>query len=388
MSVGWQMWYQQQVAKLAYRHGCTYTHQGKYDRAIATFTQALTHHPNPAKVHTARGLSHWKQAERDAALADFERAIALDPSQAQAYGNRGLLRYEAGDEVGALGDWQQALTLAPHYAEVYYSRALLYMAHQDHDSALKDLDQALALSPNLAEAYFHRGNLREQMGQMDQAVQDWHLAICNDLSFDETKAKLTAHQSQNALPSLTSALQQALSERQLSLQVQANDYCLNITVHREVGVGISYYQLPDLIRGALVPLELADFTRFKLVGYVGDVKRPEWNQTYDLYKGQPCPPSNWQSALSAFVTCPPFGITALIYALQVQNFYKRGYYPDALRASQTVRRLSRAGAGILCGLTLIPFSYTAYTSLQSEPTPPQRTARSIDAPLPEAAPRL
>ncbi|MEO1591061.1 MAG: tetratricopeptide repeat protein [Cyanobacteria bacterium J06632_22] len=378
------MWYKQQAARLAYRHGSTHARQEKHDRAVVTFTRALKHHPQPALVYTARGLSYWKQGDRTGALADFERAIALSPELASAYGNRGLLRYEIGHEAGALADWDRALHHSPNYAEVYYNRALLRITQADYPSALHDLNQALSLNPNLAEAYFHRGNLHEQMGHLSLALKDWHLAACNDLSFDETKAKLIAHQESNALPSITQTLKSALAERQLSVRVQANDYCLEIKVHRAVGVGVSYYQLPDLIRDCLVPLELADFTRFRLVGHVGDVRRSEWDQTYDLYKGQPCPPSNWQSALSAFVTCPPFGITALIYALQVKNFYKRGYYPDALRASQTVRRLSRVGAGVLCGLTLIPLSYTAYTSLKSEPMPLQRTARSIDAPVNEA----
>ena len=380
------MWYQQQTARLAYRHGCTYARQEKHDRAIATFTRALAHHPQPALVHTGRGLSYWKQGNTASAQADFDCAIALDPKQSTAYGNRGLLRYETGDEAGALADWEIALRYAPNYAEVYYNRALLRVARQEYDRALVDLNQALVLSPNLAEAYFHRGNLHEQMGNLALALNDWNLAACNDLSFDETKAKLLAHQESNALPGITQSLQAVLAERQLIVQVQANDYCLDITLHREVGVGVSYYGLPDVIRDCLVPLELDDFTRFRLVGYVGDIKRPEWDQSYELYKGQPCPPSNWQGALSAFVTCPPFGITALIYALQVKNFYKRGYYPDALRASKTVSRLSRVGAGILCGLAVIPLSYTAYTSLQSEPMPPQRTARSIDAPAPESTP--
>ena len=378
------MWYQHQTARLAYRHGCTHARQETHDRALATFTRALPHHPHPALVHTARGLSHWKQGDKAAALADFNSAIALDSEQAAAYGNRGLLRYETNATAGALADWEMALSVAPNYAEVYYNRGLLRLAAADHHRALDDLNQALLLNPNLAEAYFHRGNLHERMGNMSLALQDWRLATCNDLSLDETKARLLAYQESQALPGITQALQTVLAEQQLSVQVQANDYCLDITIHRAVGIGISYYQLPDLIRDCLVPLELADFIRFRLVGHVGEVKRPEWNQTYDLYKGQPCPPSNWQGALSAFVTCPPFGITALIYALQVQNFYKRGYYPDALRASQTVSRLSRVGAGVLCGLALIPLSYTAYTSLQSEPTPPQRTARSIDAPVEKA----
>ncbi|MEO0757913.1 MAG: tetratricopeptide repeat protein [Cyanobacteria bacterium J06648_16] len=378
-------WYRQQAAKLAYRHGCTYARQENHARAIATFTRVLTSHPDPAKVYTTRGLSYQKQGNKAAALQDFNTALAIDANQAQAYGNRGLLRYETGDRAGALADWATALVQSPNCPEIYYNRALLHIESQNYDAAMGDLNQAIALNPNTAEFYFHRGNLQERLGNIAGAVEDWRIAACNDLSFEETQTKLAQHQEKVALPTITQALKQAFAELQLSVRVQQNEQCLAISIHREVGVGISYYRLPELIREVLVPLELPDFTQFELIGRVGDIQRAEWSQKYDLYKGQPCPPSNWQSALSAFVTCPPFGLTALIYALQVQSFYKRGAYPDALRASKTVRQLSHAGVGILCALTMIPLSYTAYTALRAEPTPPQRTARSIDAPISEPA---
>ncbi|MEM9164954.1 MAG: tetratricopeptide repeat protein, partial [Cyanobacteria bacterium P01_F01_bin.4] len=337
-------WYRRQTAKLAYRRGSNYAKQTNYQQSIHALTQALDQHPNPADVYVMRGLSHWKLGEMGAAIADFESALALDPTHPKAHGNRGLLRYESGDEAGALADWAIALVHCPNYAEIYYNRALVYAQQGCYAEALADLDQTLVIQPNWAEAYFHRGNVRSHLGDQVGAKNDWEIAACNDFSFEEVKEKLQAIQDTCRSDALTDPLQKALVEKKIAAQIERiDDHHLAITVHREVGVGISYFTLPGLIREVLIPLELPGITRFKLVGHVTNPQSPdwskqEWSQEYDLYTDQPCPPSNWQIALSTLVTFPPIGVTALIYAAQVKQHYKQGNYPAAVNASRVVKR--------------------------------------------------
>ncbi|NEP15920.1 MAG: tetratricopeptide repeat protein [Leptolyngbya sp. SIO4C1] len=381
MTLQLPLWYRRQAAQLAYRRGSSYAQQTNYAQAVDAFTQALSAHSQPAEVYVRRGLSYWKLGQTAAAIADFEAALAIDPQQAKAYGNRGLLRYEQGDEAGALADWAQALTYAPNYAEIYYSRALVAINQGDDAAALADLDQAIELQPNRAEAYFHRGNLRSRQGDQPGAIADWELAICNDFTFEEAKAKLQALLVSSRQTALAEPLQAALPN--FTVQAKQVGQCLEITLQREVGVGVGYFTLHHQIREVLMPLQRPGITQFKLVGYVVNPKCPgwtkqEWSKTYELYVGQPCPPSNWQIALSTLVTFPPMGVTALIYAAQVKAFYKQGNYPEAVQASKTVKRLCVTGTGILCAIAMIPFSYVAVTSIQSEASPPQRTARVID----------
>jgi hypothetical protein len=164
----------------------------------------------------------------------------------------------------------------------------------------------------------------------------------------------------------------------MQIDVKKRGKNLEISLKREVGEGVSYFALPNQIRDLLLPLELSEITRFTLIGYVGNVRGPEWEKSYDLYKDQPCPPSHWSTALAALITFPPLGVTALLYASQVKRFYQRGQYPDARRASKAVKRLSLVGTGAMCLLASLPLAYTAVTSIQNEPAPPVRTARAID----------
>ena len=217
-------------------------------------------------------------------------------------------------------------------------------------------------------AYFQRGNLRCQLGDMSGAAMDWELAVCNDFTLEAAKQKLEKIQQVAYDAKLSEVLAVPLAELNLTAKVKFNDQKLEIHVHREVGTGISYYTLPDIIRQHLVPLHLAEVSHFQLIGRAGDVKRPDWNQVYDLYKGQPCPPSNWQAAISTIFLFPPFAIPAFLQAAQVQRAYSKGKYSEALRASKAVKGLCVASSVALGFFTLLPLGYAAYDSMKETPT--------------------
>ena len=374
-------WYRQQQAKLAYRRGVACARKTLHAQAIAAFTQALAAgYWQPSKVTVLRGLSRMAAKDVLGAIADFDAVIATDQAGsgaeaqppnfvlAEAYHHRGLLRQQLGNEAGALADWSAAIAHWPNYPEPHYQRALAYLGQGHHSEALTDLDAAIAGNPTLALAYMQRGKLRYQLGNIPGAVTDWEIAACNDFTLDAAKQKLATVQQDAYDAKLSAVLKEPLAAKGLTVEVNHSDAQLNIHIHRQLGTGVNYYTLPDLIREYLVPLHLADVKKFQLIGHLAEVNRPEWTQSYDLYKGQPCPPSNWQTAFSTLVVFPPFGIPALVQAAQVKRFYSRGQYIEALRASKSVKGFCVAGSITLGVFTLLPLSYAAYDSMKETPT--------------------
>ncbi len=375
-----QSWYQQQQAKLAFRRGVSCARKTLHTQAIAAFTQALEKgYSQPRKVYVLRGLSRTALKDVGGAIADFDRVItADDPGSsaeakpdfilAKAYHYRGLLRQQLGNEAGALADWSEAIAHRPNYPEPHYHRALVSLGQGHHSKALIDLDAAIAGNPTLSSAYMQRGQLRYQLGDIAGAVTDWEIAACNDFTLEAAKQKLATVQQDAYDAKLSAVLKEPLAAKGLTVEVNHSDAQLDIHIHRQLGTGVNYYTLPDLIREHLVPLHLADVKKFQLIGHLAEVSRPEWTQSYDLYKGQPCPPSNWQTAFSTLVVFPPFGIPAFVQAAQVKKFYNRGQYIEALRASKSVKGLCVAGSVTLGVFTLLPLSYAAYDSMQETPT--------------------
>ncbi|MGB3300045.1 MAG: tetratricopeptide repeat protein [Phormidesmis sp.] len=378
-------WYQQQQAKLAYRRGVSCARKTLHKQAIAAFTQALEKgYSQPSNAYMLRGLSHAVLKDVTGAIADFDKVInpsgnllefdasaadaQPDLTLAKAYHYRGLLRQQLGSEAGALADWSAAIAYWPNYPEPHYQRALVYLGQGHHSKALSDLDAAIAGNPTLASAYMQRGNLRYQLGDIPGAVTDWEIAACNDFTLEAAKQKLATVQQDAYDAKLSAILKEPLAVKGLTVEVSHSRAQLDIHIHRPLGTGVNYYTLPDLIRKHLVPLHLADVQKFQLIGHVAEVNRPEWTQSYDIYKGQPCPPSNWQTAFSTLVVFPPFGIPAFIQAAQVKKHYQRGQYIEALRASKSVKGLCWAGSVTLGVFTLLPLSYIAYDSMQETST--------------------
>lgn len=362
-----------------FRRGMSYAQQQGYQQAIAAFTQAIEKGYSPlAEAQVMRGIGYIKLKDTENAIADFEAVIAVaeaetiaqenNLSTARAYHYRGRLRQQSGNEAGALADWSAAIAHCTHYPEPHYHRALVHLSQGLHTKALADFDAAIQADPTMAIAYLHRGNLRHQLGDIPGAATDWELAICNDFTLEAAKQKLESVQQAAYDAKLSEVLAVPLAEKGLSVSVKHSGDQLEIHVQREVGTGISYYTLPDIIREHLVPLHLADVSRFQLIGRVGDVNRPDWRQSYELYKGQPCPPSNWQAAISTLFLFPPFAIPAFIQAAQVQNYYKKGKYIEALSASKAVKGLCIASSITLGFFTLLPLGYAAYDSMKETPT--------------------
>ncbi|MEM8502279.1 MAG: CD225/dispanin family protein [Cyanobacteria bacterium P01_D01_bin.1] len=388
--------YQQQIAKLIYRRGVTHLRHQSYAKAAAAFTLAMEKGFLPvAQTQVMRGISRIHLEDADGAITDLEAVIesaqatnlepfaqtsqqtsqqssqqsaSLNIPLAQAYYHRAQLRQASGNAAGALADWSAAIAHWPRYPEPHYHRALAHLKQEKHRQALADFGSAITADPTFAKAYLHRGNLREQLGDTAGAIADWELAICNDFTIEEAKQKLANTQQAAYDAGLSDTLSSAIAAKNLSAKVEHNGSQLAVHIYRAVGTGVSYYTLPDLIREHLVPLQLSGVNRFQLVGHVEGVSRTEWNQSYDLYKGQPCPPSNWQAAFSTLMLFPPFGIPAFIQAAQVKNFYKQGKYIEALSASKAVKGLCVAGGITLGFCTLLPLGYAAYDSMKETPT--------------------
>ena len=388
------LWWHHQEARYRYRQGLTLSRQGAYGAAIAKFSRALCHHPQPTAILVARGLIHLQQGDLPTALADLDRAIALDPTHSKAYGNRGLIRAQLGDEAGALDDWQTALVHRPGYAEARYNRGLLFANQKNYAIALTEFDQALDANPNLAEAYLHRGNVRSEMGDRDGATKDWQLALLNDLSLDAAKHRLLALHRESQDHRITQRLQHALNDHNhsLTLHIERQGPQLNLYIHRARGIAINYQKLSQVLQTELIRLDLGWVERFHIIGRMGDSGLADWDRVYRLYENQPCPPAHWRLALiTTFLLFPPFGIPALLYASQINTLYRKGHYQAAISASKTVRWIYWISVWIAGLIAAVVVSYGIWLLLKNNMAPtkasplPTTTSELIPLLFPETS---
>ncbi|NJL45840.1 MAG: tetratricopeptide repeat protein [Leptolyngbyaceae cyanobacterium SM2_3_12] len=376
-------WFLKQQARYCYRQALVQVRKGNLGVALETLPNALDHHPYPADIHVELGKTHWQQGSTEAALSHFTQAIQADPTNVKAYGNRGLLYYQRGETEKALTDWNQALKHQPDHVLIHFNRGLLYFHQQNYPAALADFDRAIANDPNLAEAYLHRGNVHEQLGDWAGAAHDWELALCNDLNLTQARLKLNQLQKAYQDYNLSQRLQAGLGLEPLEIKAQHLEDEINIEVYRPLGVGINYFTLPDQVRALLLTWQLSEVRKFKLTARVKAQDVVEWQGSYGLFQGKPCPPARWQMVLlMAFVIFPPLGIPALVYAVNLRQAYQRGDYLTALRASKIIQSLCRTGGIISLTLATLVVGYGGYQRLQDSSPPALEPLSRPEQPLP------
>ena len=90
---------------------------GKFDFAIADYTQALVIDPNNAGAYVARAEVFLDRSEYDRGIDDCSEAIRVNPNDFRAYVVRGLLLEKKGETDKAIADYRRALSLEPRAGE-------------------------------------------------------------------------------------------------------------------------------------------------------------------------------------------------------------------------------------------------------------------------------
>jgi tetratricopeptide (TPR) repeat protein len=147
--------------------------QGRWDQAIAAYSDLLGHRPAAAvaaRAHYGRGRALLEQRNYQAAVADFERAIALDPDGDAARKSR---------KACAAALLEQG-TAALEKARLEQGTAALKKA--DYDHAIELFNRAGAYDPTDARIFGRRAAAQKGKGEWDQAIRDYTAAIDKERS--------------------------------------------------------------------------------------------------------------------------------------------------------------------------------------------------------------
>lgn len=144
------------------------------EAAIAACTQLYENRGlgrnNRAIALGNRGAAYKVMGRYDEAIADFTQAIELDPGNSQYYCQRGDARLRTNENTEAIADYSVAIRQSPRLLWGYHGRGQAYLAVGNGEAALADLNQAVRLKP---EAF----TLRVLRGRANNLVQNYEAAI-------------------------------------------------------------------------------------------------------------------------------------------------------------------------------------------------------------------
>ena len=97
--------------------------------------------------------------------------------------NSGIAQLKSKNYSAAIDDFTKAIVLKPEFALAFYNRGITYMEMNDHTQAIADFNASIQIDGN-ADSQFSKGRCQEAMGQFEDAMASYSLAIdsMNDYS--------------------------------------------------------------------------------------------------------------------------------------------------------------------------------------------------------------
>ena len=168
-------------AESSYRAGVGLQVQGKFEEAIASYSEAIEHDPELAVAYIARADVYNRLGEYKKSIEDLDKAIGLELGLASAY----YLRRSAYNQLDqsalpAVEEFNEALEEVSEVIELaraFASRGAANIRLGDENAAIQDLNKAIDLDPRYSLAYFHRALAYSELGRPETAIQDLDKAI-------------------------------------------------------------------------------------------------------------------------------------------------------------------------------------------------------------------
>ncbi len=163
------------------REGAAALMRGAYDKAIASYDEALSAPDTAdfikASIYSDRGVAKWRLKQIKEAIDDFNQSIQLAPDNATVYNNRGNALMDLGHPDEAVKDFDRAITLAPNYGAARNNRGNARMLLGQYDPAFQDFRKAVELMPQNPVPYNGRGKAHAALKRYHAAVRDFTRAI-------------------------------------------------------------------------------------------------------------------------------------------------------------------------------------------------------------------
>lgn len=169
------------VILLRAREGAAALMRGQYDKAVASYDEALTA-PEiadfiEASIYSDRGVAKWRLNQTKEAIDDFNKSIQLSPENAAVYNNRGNALMDLGHPDEAVKDFDRAVALSPNYGAAYNNRGNARVALGQYALAFQDFRKAVELMPQSAVPFNGRGMAHAELKRYHAAVRDLSRAI-------------------------------------------------------------------------------------------------------------------------------------------------------------------------------------------------------------------
>lgn len=151
--------------------------EGKIERAIESYQQALKILPTYASAHYSLGNSFARLGRFNEAVFHYEEAIGLNPEFTEAYNNIGNVLALRGELDGAIQQFRKALDVNPDSSEVHLNLGTALARRGQLNEAIGQFQQALKITPNSVRLRYTLGTALAAQGRLREAADQFRDAL-------------------------------------------------------------------------------------------------------------------------------------------------------------------------------------------------------------------
>ncbi|MFQ5961380.1 MAG: tetratricopeptide repeat protein [Candidatus Methylomirabilales bacterium] len=164
-----------ELAAARYQLGVAYFDAGNYRAALPELSKAAELAPSNAEYRNALGMALLFTRKLDPAIKVFEEAIAIEPKFSEAKNNLASAYIMKGELERAKPLLAQVLDdpLYPTPQFAYFNLARIYERQGKIDEAIEEYKLALDIRPDYVDAHYNLGLLYLQQGRTDLAIEEF-----------------------------------------------------------------------------------------------------------------------------------------------------------------------------------------------------------------------
>ena len=173
--------FQREEARRLHEEGVRFNMEQKYDKAIASFAQAIQVYPSFQRAYNSRGITYFHIGRHLKAIQDFNYAISLGSQDIEeyvlGYFLRGTVFSALGEYEKAVEDFSLALRLVPFLPMAHHGRAVAFYHLGNLRDAIIDANLAVTFEPQNYRHFYSRGRIFYGMGFLNLALEDFRSSL-------------------------------------------------------------------------------------------------------------------------------------------------------------------------------------------------------------------
>ena len=165
--------------KTKFAEAATLSTEGKYDEAIAKFTEVMTEVPNCVECYLNIGSVYAQKKEYDKAEEFYKKALEAKPDAPDAYNGLATIynsqkKFKEAQEMSAEASKRAAAVPGgTGNADSLYNQGVIAWNANDFQNALEHFSNAIKAKPDHAEAHFMLGKVYLNLGKLPEAALEF-----------------------------------------------------------------------------------------------------------------------------------------------------------------------------------------------------------------------